>query len=106
MKRGLLLLLMLLIVPFVSASIYTDSTLKTQYNLGDSIQLSGYLVEDADTKGILSILLSCGNETQQLAAKSINIKAQESATFSYNLPVTGILIGNCRFLLSLNDFSS
>lgn len=106
MKRGLLLLLILFIVPFVSASIYTDSSLKTQYNLGDSIQLSGYLVRDNATTGIFSILLGCGNETQQLAVKSINVKSQESATFSYNLPVTGVLTGSCKFLLSLKDFSN
>ena len=106
MKRGLLLFLVFLLVPFVSASIYIDSSINEKYNLGSSVQLEGYLVESSDTNGLLNILLSCGNETQQLGAKSINVKAQESATFAFNLPVTGSLTGSCKFLIILKDFNN
>ncbi|MDD5649537.1 MAG: hypothetical protein PHF86_03855 [Candidatus Nanoarchaeia archaeon] len=107
MKRGLFLVfLAILLIPFVSATIYTESTLGTQYNFGDSIQLSGNLVESQDVSGLLSIYLACGNESQQLAAKSITVKSQESVSFSYKLPITGNLVGSCRFSLLLKDFSN
>ncbi len=106
MKRGLLLVIILLIVPFVSASIYTDSSLAAKYNLGNSIQLNGYLVETTNVSGLLNVFLACDNQTQQLGAKSINVNAQESANFAFNLPITGSLIGNCKFLLVLNDFNN
>ena len=106
MKRGILLLIILLIAPFASASIYVDSSLAEKYNLGNSVQLNGYLVESVDTTGLLNILLSCGNETQQLGAKSINIISQESATFAFNLPITGSLTGGCKFLMILKDFNN
>ncbi|MBU0930363.1 MAG: hypothetical protein KJ623_04815 [Nanoarchaeota archaeon] len=106
MKRGILLLIILLLVPFVSATIYTDSQFNSKYNLGDYVLLSGNLIESQDTQGLLNILLSCGNETQQLAVKSINIKTEESASFSYKLPITGNLIGDCKFLIVLKDINN
>ena len=106
MKRGYLFIFMLLLVPFVSASIYTDSMLRTQYNLGDYIKLAGSLVEAQDVNGLLTISLACGNDTQQLVAKSLNLKAQQTETFNYNLPITGNLYGSCRFLIVLKDFNN
>lgn len=98
--------LALLVIPFVSATIYTEPSLKTQYNLGDYIQLNGNVAEPQDIIGLLNIILVCGNDSQQLAVKSVNLKNQELASFSYKLPVTGSLTGSCRFSIILKDLSN
>ena len=106
MKRGILFLIILLIVPFVFASMHTDSSLASKYNLGNSIQLNGYLVEAGNVSSLLNVFLVCDNQTQQLGAKSINVNAQESANFAFKLPITGSLTGSCKFLMVLNDFNN
>ncbi len=105
MKKAFLMVILFLI-PFVSASIYIDTPLNEQYNLGDSVDLSGYLLEDEDIFGNLFLNIECSNNSRQIAAKSIRIEKDIPKDFNFDLSINSEDTGNCNFNLQLNDFNN
>jgi hypothetical protein len=64
-KKSAFILLSILIISIlsltVSAEITTTTPLKSEYNLGDTVTLDGYVVAERDASGTLSTKLSCDN---------------------------------------------
>ncbi|MSR86037.1 hypothetical protein EXS74_01420 [Candidatus Woesearchaeota archaeon] len=84
MKRGVLFLVLiaLLVLPLVSATVSITNPSKAQYNVGEEIDLSGYIQETNYLDGQLQISLVCGTKTYKLQAVDFSVSAQESLSFS------------------------
>lgn len=79
--------------------ILVDDLEKGVYNLGDSVQISGYLLRDKDDSGKFELSVDCGKKTV-LLMKSINIKRGEKYNFSEALPLFLDVTGKCKILVS------
>lgn len=83
MKRGLLLILsVLFLLPFVSATISITGPSKTEYNIGEEIDLSGYIQETEDLSGEVQFSLVCNSKTYKFQATDIDVNAGEKISFS------------------------
>ena len=99
MKRGLLLLVILLFVNQVNGLILLDELDQDVYNIGENIDVSGYILEDDDNWGRFQLDLEC-QEKIPLLIKAVNIKSGERYDFSEDLPISLNNIGNCKVLAS------
>ncbi|MFA5175824.1 MAG: hypothetical protein WC413_01005 [Candidatus Nanoarchaeia archaeon] len=52
------------------------------------------------------ITTTSSSQSVQLAAKSLRLKKDTLELFSYDLPITGELLGTCSFKISFNDMTS
>ena len=59
MKLWWLFIITLLILPGVSAIINVDGPSRDVFNLGDKIDIKGYVLETSDTSGLFKLILSC-----------------------------------------------
>lgn len=101
MKRGLfLVLIIILFLPLVSATISITGPAKTQYNIGEEIDLSGYIQETEDLSGELQFSLVCNGKTNKFQEVDIDINAGEEISFSQlTLPTvtaTSSMQGLCK----------
>jgi len=94
MKRTVMLLLFLLIIPVVSAEIIVDGPPNTIYNLGDSISISGYVLRPETALGLFSLTLVC-DQNLQLLARTISIESNEKILFLESLAIPPITGDNC-----------
>ncbi|MEK7529868.1 MAG: hypothetical protein AAB570_02995, partial [Patescibacteria group bacterium] len=78
----ILILLIVFLLPIVSATISITGPSKIQYNIGDEISFSGYIQETEDLSGQLQFSLICGSKTYKLQAIDININSGEKVSFS------------------------
>lgn len=83
MKRGVLLLIIVLIfLPVVSATLTISGPSQARYNIGDTIDVSGSLqVQDA-TKGYLQLSLACPEKTFAFPKVAVDLDAVEKVLFS------------------------
>ncbi|MEW6062757.1 MAG: hypothetical protein AB1571_00075 [Nanoarchaeota archaeon] len=98
MKKRVYMLLLLLILPVVSAELSVTSQLRDTYNIGDKLILEGSVISDA-TDGTLSFILHCENTSIQIAAQTIQIN-QETA-FSQQVQIPGLMNGTCNIYINL-----
>jgi len=101
MKRGLLFILFtLLLIPAVSAAITVTGPAQAQYNIGDDIDLSGYIQESEDLSADLKISLVCGTKTYNLPTANIDVTAGEKVFFSQlslpTLTASSSMVGICK----------
>jgi len=84
MKRGTIILLLLILVSmqFVSASIEINDNLKTQYNMGDNIELSGKIIATDDVSGHLQFAFMCNEEKNPLQLIPVDLSKKEDVAFS------------------------
>ncbi|HLD15234.1 MAG TPA: hypothetical protein VJB94_01505 [Candidatus Nanoarchaeia archaeon] len=100
MKKRLLLLLFLLLIPSVDALISLDGPDKQVYNLGDKVIVKGYVTEDHDLYGLFNLFFDCENDLQVLV-RFLSLKQNEKEEFSESLPVPFFLGSECSIKATL-----
>lgn len=108
MKRGLLIILIsLLLIPAVSASISVTGPTAIKYNIGDTIEFSGYIQQDTDFDGYLELSLICGSSAYNLPKKAVSLNANEMISFlQLSLPTltaSSSMQGSCRIKAELTE---
>ncbi|MBS3150678.1 hypothetical protein J4425_02655 [Candidatus Woesearchaeota archaeon] len=104
MKKILLLVLLaLFIVPFVSADITFNNDFYEEYNMGDVVEVQGYVLSDSNVDDIFRLYLVCGGDSQILSGKMIHVSNNQNYYFAQdvNLPVNSN--GICHFNADFND---
>ena len=102
MKRGVFVVILLIVflLPAVSATISLTGPSEVQYNIGEQIEISGYIQETEDLSGQLQLSLLCSSKTYKLQATNIDISAGERVLFSQlNIPTltaSSSMQGMCR----------
>ena len=110
MKRGLLFVLLLLLIPVASATISISGPTKSQYNIGDVIEFSGYAETSEDFTGSLRFYLVCGSKTYNLQRFSVDLSPGERLLFSQlsmnSITASSTMLGQCKIKseLTSNDF--
>jgi len=99
MKLSIYLTVCFLLISSVSAFIFINDIEKNIYNLGDKVNVSGYLVDDKDESGILELGLDCTKKSN-LLVKIINLKKEKPYNFSEEVPLISNTLGKCRILSS------
>ena len=102
MKRLFWILTILFVIPMVYADISLDGIGKQSYNLGDNIDISGYVLENKAVEGILKMDLVCG-ESVPVYFNLINLLADDKYSFSQTIPVRKSMIGECYLSVKLTD---
>ena len=105
MKKSVIFLFVILILAqCVSASVEIDE-LKTQYNIGDDIEIFGTIKADDDFSGYLQVAFVCDNQKYNLQSTSLNMdKDEEIYLFELDMPrviVSSSLKGLCWLELDL-----
>ena len=100
MKKRLLVLLFLLLIPSVDALISLEGPDRQVYNLGDKVVVKGYLTEEEDFYGLFNLFFDCENDLQVLV-RFISLKKNEKEEFSENLPVPFFLGSECSVKATL-----
>jgi len=100
MKRGILMLIfVILILPTVAATVSITGPESTKYNLGDAIDVSGYVFEEEDLIGFLQMNVECNNATYPRQLVPISLNGGEQKTFSQlgipDVTTTSSMIGTC-----------
>lgn len=97
------LLLILLIIPFVSAEIALDPLDSENYNYGDKVLVSGEISAVQDIPRVfLSFDLQCSNRSSQLFIKQLNLIAGKREAFSQLVSLPASVGGDCLIDVSLN----
>lgn len=101
MKKWYLLLVVLLILPTVSATIVLEGPQKETFNWGDKLILRGYISRPKNTAGDLKFTLNCGEDSSPYPTESnIKIYADSQYTLDKELPIP-YLTGNCHITTTL-----
>jgi len=94
MKRWWVLLLVLIVIPSVSAIINIDGPSKEVFNLGDIISVKGYILETEDMWGLFKLNLNCDTDIP-LITRTISLKKDEKFIFDESLTLPFYLSGQC-----------
>ena len=97
MKKGILLILLLILtIPIVFADI-TITTEQNIYNLGNSIRASASVLQDKDFDGLFKLEISCGNYKFQYYLTQIFLEANFRQAVNPELPPVARpqMLGNC-----------
>ncbi|MDP4012822.1 MAG: hypothetical protein Q8R00_04425 [Candidatus Nanoarchaeia archaeon] len=115
MKRGLAIILMLILIPSVYATITLDSVEPSSLNLGDKLSVSGSVTLDYDTFAILKLVLVCQDNETPLLTRSLSLKAGQASLISESLypptnaegscNIKAMLIVNSKVIESVNSNS-
>ena len=104
MKKGVILLfLFILVTPFLVDAAITLNDASQKYNLGDIAKIEGYITSNGDVRSVLRVYMDCQNSLQ-LSAKMVNVKANERYSFSQDINLFGEQ-GICRFRATFNGES-
>jgi hypothetical protein len=106
MKRGIVLLLAIcLLLPTVAATISITGPVEDTYNVGDTIDIAGYVLQEEETSGYLQFKVYCGDTTLPLQRISIDLASGEQKTFSQievpDVTTTSSMVGTCSIKSSL-----
>jgi len=99
-KRTLIYLVMLVLLSFaVSASVSIEGV-ADKYNLGDIVEITGYVSEESDYTGLFRLSFICGNDSIALPAISLNLKGGELKRFpdDFAIPelrISSMMEGTC-----------
>ncbi|MDP3918957.1 MAG: hypothetical protein Q8Q35_03595, partial [Nanoarchaeota archaeon] len=101
MKKSVILALMLLIIiPAVSASINLNDLSQRQYNIGDAITVDGYIVAEEKIEGYMQMSYLCDNKTYPLQLIPLDmIKNERLELNDLTMPlmkVSSSMKGLCR----------
>lgn len=109
--KWIFLLIFLLIVPNVLATISFDEMAVDEFNVGDTVQISGYIWQTEDVQGNLNTKIICKNKEFPFKLVPIDLSAEEEKYFpaNINLPelkLTSSMVGECKVKLSvMQDFN-
>ena len=106
-KKVLILFsVILLFVPFIKAEIVLDPLIDKEYNLGDQIQVSGYILINSNQLSDLKISLGCDANKIQLFSRYINVRTNKKFPFSEFLTIPQSANGKCNVIAEfLSDFA-
>jgi hypothetical protein len=90
MKLVSLLLLLLILVPIAEARIVIDVLDEDRYNIGDVVELTGYVIEDTSAQVPMRVNLICGEESKAVYYSVVNVKAGEKLPFELDVPVADL----------------
>lgn len=104
MKRGLLILALLILLPSVYASINLEQIERQRVNLGDKLDVSGTIVVSSDMFALLKLTLQCQQNEIPLLIRSLTINANKEHKFSESLYISAVDEGSCaiRAILEKN----
>ena len=106
MKKGVLFLLFILIIPYIFADI-TITTDQSIYNLGNKIKASASVLQSNNFDGLFKLTISCDNYKLQYFLSPISLEANFRIAINIPepLPVTSSMLGNCIITgdLATND---
>lgn len=96
MKKRLLVLIALLLIPFVSAEIIINGVDKIMYNRGDQITISGYVLRTDNADGTLDFSLVCDSGAFPLTKRVVsNTKTPQDFTLPA-MVIPSTAEGQCR----------
>ncbi|MBT4174352.1 hypothetical protein HOC80_04115 [archaeon] len=101
MKKGLLIILIIcLLIPAASATIDIDGPAQSRYNVGDTVTISGSILEDEDLSGYLQLTVECYDVDFPLQRIPFDLISGERVYLSsLNLPniiITSSMDGYCH----------
>ena len=102
-KRSVLILL--LILPIVSAELVMQGPSQSTVNLGDEINVFGYILEPSNMIAQFKLVLSCSSE-QLLLIRTISLSANVKKEFSETLPIPFYLDTNCKIKAAVESNSN
>src|SRR3989344_3759971 len=94
MKKGLLVILLLLFVPSVLASVMINQLSQSVYNLGDTVQLSGYVSRESSFDGFLELRSVCNATILDFPKVPVSLTAGQKKYFPDELVLPKITISN------------
>ena len=107
MKKVLLMFLIaVFVMPFVQAGIVFNNDFYDKYNLGDSVDVDGYVVSSSNGIGTFKLYLDCGASSQTLSQKSIHLTKNENHYFNQKVVLPMASKGICSFRIDFNDESA
>lgn len=74
-------LLLLLLVPFISAKIVITNSFRDMYNLGDTVTVDGYIVAEDTASALASLELQCPGYSK---VNSVNLKINKGQKVSFS----------------------
>ena len=87
-----LLIIVFLSFPAYASTLEFGSSLKTEYNLGDSLSIDGKIISGGEVSGLFQLNIVCNNQaTNIVKSKQLRLSIDEQYTFNevMNLPVNG-----------------
>ncbi|MEK6861922.1 MAG: hypothetical protein AABY07_08200, partial [Nanoarchaeota archaeon] len=100
MKQVVIAIACILLAQSVFGLILLDNTKSTPYNLGEDIDISGYIIQDQATRGKFQLELQC-QEKLPLLIRYINLRRGERLDINENLAVPLSIQGDCAILASI-----
>ena len=106
MKKAGLLVFLLILIPSVVAIISLNAPDQSVYNLGDQIEISGYVSRETDFDGVLKPSINCGATYFDLPMTAISLDGREKKTFPQDFAISKIVVstemeGTCFLEFSL-----
>lgn len=95
------ILVALLMVSSVSAIINVDGPSREVFNLGDKIDVKGYILETEDMWSLFKLSLDC-ESSMPLVTRTVNLKKDEKYNFDEKLTVPVYLAGTCAIDASVS----
>jgi len=107
MKRLLWVLVIILLLPLISAEISITSELEDNYNLGDSIDAVFSVDSADDIDGLVKVTLDCDELDLDYYTIGINLKEGEAKSVEVSLPkITESMKGDCTIIARLMNFDN
>ena len=106
MRKFLVLLLSIILVPNVLANIVFEGQPKPYYNLGDNISVSVSITSETSTSGLLKVMLSCEKYNLEYFVTPVKLNAYDERIFSIpTLAVSDSMIGTCELIATLRNMA-
>lgn len=90
-----LLLIFILLMPIVSAELVIQGPSQTTFNLGDEINVFGYVLQPSNMVAQFKLILSCGSD-RLLMIRTISLSANIKKEFSETFPITYLEDESCK----------
>ncbi len=102
MKRLWAIIFLLILIPSVSAIIELEGPARDIYNLGDEVNVEGYILVNQDVFGFFRIIIDCETEIPILT-KSISLKKDTKKSFDESFIVPFYIAGDCSLKISVES---
>ncbi len=104
MKKVIVFLALLLIVPFISADLVITQQPNEVYNLGDIVNIPITVKSLTDISGILEMDFICGGRISNFYKNGVSLISGEEKKFESSLVLTGSVIGELRGTCKVKAF--
>ena len=104
-KIVLVIALAIFVLPFVNAEIDFSNDFYDKYNLGDVVNVQGYISSDSNVDDIFRLYLECGDNSQILSGRMIHVNRNENYYFNQEVNLPMNFDGTCNFNADFNDES-